>query len=59
MDLSNYPLNVQELLKELIKRSVISIDSLGDKMFINHICSQRFDKDYWKIRQGTTLNQAS
>lgn len=59
MDLSKYPLNVQELLKELLKRNVISADSLEDKMFIHYICSQKFDKDYWGICQRSSINQAS
>ncbi|MCX7921709.1 MAG: hypothetical protein N3B21_06810 [Clostridia bacterium] len=46
MDLSSYPSDVQEYINELIKRRAIGPESLKDKTLMNHLASQRFDRDY-------------
>lgn len=46
VSLSDYPPNVQKFLLEMIKRNVISMESLSDKTLINYLCTQKYDDDY-------------
>ncbi len=46
MDLENYPAIVRDILHELIKRKAVSELSIRDKMLINYLCTERFDRDY-------------
>lgn len=41
--------DIQEYISSLIKRNVISFKSVEDKMLINHLCTQRIDKDYFLL----------
>ncbi|WP_170138250.1 hypothetical protein [Anaerobacterium chartisolvens] len=46
MELNDYPVIVREILCELIKRKAVTELSIGDKMLINYLCTQKLDRDY-------------
>ena len=46
MDLCDYPPEVQKFITELLKRRVITRESLDDKMLINFLYTQRYDEAY-------------
>ncbi len=41
------PSKIQNYLFELVKRRVISSNSLEDQTFINYLCNQKIDEDYF------------
>ena len=41
-----YPPEVEKFISELLKRNVISKESLLDKTLINYLYSQRYDVDF-------------
>lgn len=45
MNLEKYPLDVQLFIKELIKKGILTDETI-DEVFINYLYSQRYDKDY-------------
>jgi hypothetical protein len=48
MEHCDYPDDVKKFIFELLKRNVISKESLYDKTFINYLFSQRYDVDFIK-----------
>lgn len=51
------PVKTQHYLSELIRRKVISEDSLLDQMFINYLCNLVIDEDYLHIRNYEYIDE--
>ncbi len=46
MNLAALSPEIQEYVALLLKRKVITSDSLEDKMLLNYLCSQKIDRDF-------------
>ena len=46
MNREKYPPEVEKFISELLKRNVISRESLSDKTLINFLYSQKYDTDF-------------